>query len=169
MLIKTKYIDCASKSIFNKWKLPTSASDVDKDIYWSAIVFIKDTGEIWTHGKLYGGLFSNADNNKVSLAIGGTQKILALDGHVQSYNTLTGSGTIADQVILSTGEPNKWTLKTLGKNAFSNENYLPLDATAIASEKVVHPITFKYNENSIYSFDGSESKILNFKQGDNCL
>lgn len=167
MLIKTKYIDCASKSVFNTWKLPTSAADTSGDIYWSAVVYIKDTGEVWTHGKLYGGFFSNADNNKVSLTIGGTTKILALDGHVQSYTTLTGSGSIADQAILSTGEANKWTLKTLGKNAFSNVDYLPADATAVAAEKVVHALAFQYNGKAIHSFDGSIARVLNIIQGDN--
>lgn len=167
MLIKTKYIDCASKSVFNTWKLPTSAEDTSGDIYWSAVVYIKDTGEVWTHGKLYGGFFSNADNNKVSLTIGGTTKILALDGHVQSYTTLTGSGSIADQAILSTGEANKWTLKTLGKNAFSNVDYLPADATAVAAEKVVHALAFQYNGKAIHSFDGSVARVLNIIQGDN--
>lgn len=167
MLIKTKYIDCASKSVFNTWKLPTSAADTSGDIYWSAIVYIKDTGEVWTHGKLYGGFFSNADNNKVSLTIGGTTKILALDGHVQSYTTLTGSGSTADQAILSTGVANKWTLKTLGKNAFSNVDYLPADATAVAAEKVVHALAFQYNGKAIHSFDGSVARVLNIIQGDN--
>lgn len=167
MLIKTKYIDCASKSVFNTWKLPTSAADTSGDIYWSAVVYIKDTGEVWTHGKLYGGFFSNADSNKVSLTIGGTTKILALDGHVQSYTTLTGSGSIADQAILSTGEANKWTLKTLGKNAFSNVDYLPADATAVAAEKVVHALAFQYNGKAIHSFDGSVARVLNIIQGDN--
>lgn len=167
MLIKTKYIDCTSKSVFNTWKLPTSAADTSGDIYWSAIVYIKDTGEVWTHGKLYGGFFSNADSNKVSLTIGGTTKILALDGHVQSYTTLTGSGSTADQAILSTGVANKWTLKTLGKNAFSNVDYLPADATAVAAEKVVHALAFQYNGKAIHSFDGSVARILNIVQGDN--
>lgn len=167
MLIKTKYIDCASKSVFNTWKLPTSAADTSGDIYWSAIVYIQDTGEVWTHGKLYGGFFSNADSNKVSLTIGGTTKILALDGHVQSYTTLTGSGTTANQAILSTGVANKWTLKTLGKNAFSNVDYLPADATAVAAEKVVNAMRFQYNGKDIHSFDGSAARLLNIIQGDN--
>lgn len=167
MLIKTKYIDCASKSVFNTWKLPTSAADTSGDIYWSAIVYIQDTGEVWTHGKLYGGFFSNADSNKVSLTMGGTTKILALDGHVQSYTTLTGSGTTADQAILSTGVANKWTLKTLGKNAFSNVDYLPADATAVAAEKVVNAMRFQYNGKDMHSFDGSAARLLNIIQGDN--
>lgn len=167
MLIKTKYIDCASKNVFTTWKLPTSAADTSGDIYWSAIVYIKDTGEVWTHGRLYGGFFSNADSNKVSLTIGGIEKILALDGHVQHYTTLTGSGSTADQAILSTGVANKWTLKTLGKNAFSNVDYLPADATAVAAEKVVNAMRFQYNGKDMHSFDGSAARLLNIIQGDN--
>lgn len=169
MLIKTKQIDCASKNVFKTWRLPTSAVDTSGDIYWSAVVYIQDTGEIWTHGKLYGGFFSNADNNKVSLTIGGTERILSLDGHVQPYTTLTGSGTIADQAILSTGVANKWTLKTLGKNAFSNEDYLPIDATAEAAKKVINALRFQYNGIDMHSFDGSEARLLNIIQGDNVL
>lgn len=167
MLIKTKYIDCASKNIFKTWKLPTSAADTSGDIYWSAVVFIKDTGEMWTHGRLYGGFFSNADSNKVSLTIGGTEKVLALDGHVQSYTTLTGSTTIADQAILSSGVADKWVLKTLGKNAFSNDDYLLVDGTAVAAEKVVNAMKFQYNGNDMHSFDGSVARLLNLIQGDN--
>lgn len=167
MPIKTKQIDCASKNIFKTWKLPTSAVDTSGDIYWSAVVYIQDTGEIWTHGKLYGGFFSNVDNNKVSLTIGGTERILSLDGHVQPYTTLTGSGTIANQAILSTGVENKWTLKTLGKNAFSNEDYLPIDATAEAAKKVINALKFQYNGIDMHSFDGSEARLLNIIQGDN--
>lgn len=167
MLIKTKYIDCASKNIFKTWKLPTSAADTSGDIYWSAVVFIKDTGEMWTHGRLYGGFFSNADSNKVSLTIGGTEKVLALDGHVQSYTTLTGSTTVADQAILSSGVANRWVLKTLGKNAFSNDDYLLVDGTAVAAEKVVNAMRFQYNGNDMHSFDGSAARLLNIIQGDN--
>lgn len=101
-----------------------------------SIAFIKDTGELWTHGRLFGGYFSNVDNNKVKLVIGNVEKLLSLDGHTQSYTTLTGSGTTANQAIVSTGTANKWTLKTLGKNAFSNEDFLPVDGTAVAATNI---------------------------------
>lgn len=169
MLIKTKNIDCESKNIFKTLRLPTGPSDLSGDIYWSAVVFIRDTGEMWTHGRLYGGFFSNVDSNKVSLSIGGIEKQLSLDGHTQPYTSLTGSGTIADQVILSTGVANKWTLKTLGKNAFSNDDYLLADATAVAAEKVVNALKFKYNSKDIYSFDGSAARTFNLIQGDNVI
>lgn len=169
MLIKTKNIDCESKNIFKTLRLPTGPSDLSGDIYWSAVVFIRDTGEMWTHGRLYGGFFSNVDSNKVSLSIGGIEKQLSLDGHTQPYTSLTGSGTIADQAILSTGVANKWTLKTLGKNAFSNDDYLLADATAVAAEKVVNALKFKYNSKDIYSFDGSAARTFNLIQGDNVI
>lgn len=40
-------------------------------------------------------------------------------GHKHSYTDLTGSGAIADQVIVSSGTANEWLLKTLGSNAFT--------------------------------------------------
>ena len=169
MLIKTKNIDCESKNIFKTLRLPTGPSDLSGDIYWSAVVFIRDTGEMWTHGRLYGGFFSSVDSNKVSLSIGGIEKQLSLDGHTQPYTSLTGSGTTADQAILSTGITNKWALKTLGKNAFSNDDYLLADATAVAAEKVVNALKFKYNSKDVYSFDGSSAKTFNLIQGDNVI
>lgn len=169
MLIRTKYIDCISKNVFKTWKLPTSQSDLNGDISWSAVVYIQDTGEIWTHGKLYGGFYSNADTNKVTLTIGGSAKNISLDGHTQSYTTLTGSTSIANQVIISTGVQNQWTLKTLGKHAFSNEDYLLADGTAEAAKKVVNPFSVLCNNNSLLSFDGSSAKQLNIIQGNNVV
>ena len=40
--------------------------------------------------------------------------------HTQSYTTLTGSTTTANQAIVSNGTANRWTLKTLGSLAFSS-------------------------------------------------
>lgn len=40
--------------------------------------------------------------------------------HTQSYTTLTGSTTTANQAIVSNGTVNGWTLKTLGSLAFSS-------------------------------------------------
>lgn len=40
--------------------------------------------------------------------------------HTQSYTTLTGSTTTANQAIVSNGTANGWTLKTLGSLAFSS-------------------------------------------------
>lgn len=43
-----------------------------------------------------------------------------------AYTYLTGSGTTANQAIVSTGTANGWTLKTLGSRAFDSTAYLPL-------------------------------------------
>ena len=43
-----------------------------------------------------------------------------------AYTNLTGSGTTANQAIVSSGTANGWTLKTLGSNAFNSTAYLPL-------------------------------------------
>lgn len=167
MLIKTKNIVCATREIFNTFKLPSGPSDTNADILWSSTVYIENTAEIWSHGKLFGGLFSNADENKVSLSIGGVTKILSLHGHTQPYTTLTGSTEVANQAILSSGTANGWMLKTLGKNAFSNVDYLPADATAVAAEKVVNPFVFSVKSNPISEFDGSSRQEVNLVEGDN--
>lgn len=167
MLIKTKNIVCETREIFNTLKLPSGPSDTNADILWSSTVYIENTAEIWSHGKLFGGLFSNADENKVSLSIGGVTKILSLHGHTQPYTTLTGSTEVANQAILSSGTANGWMLKTLGKNAFSNVDYLPADATAVAAEKVVNPFVFSVKSNPISEFDGSSRQEVNLVEGDN--
>lgn len=51
---------------------------------------------------------------------------ISLDGHKHAYTDLTGSGTTANQAIVSTGTTNGWTLKTLGNRAFDSTDYLPL-------------------------------------------
>ena len=42
------------------------------------------------------------------------------------YTDLTGSTTTANQVIVSNGTANGWTLKTLGSGAFDSTSYLPI-------------------------------------------
>ena len=49
------------------------------------------------------------------------------NSHTHSYTQLTGSSTIANQVICSTGTANQWTLKTLGSNAFNSTAYMPIN------------------------------------------
>lgn len=167
MVIKTKKIVCATREIFNTWKLPSGPTDTSADILWSSVVYIENTAEIWTHGRLFGGLFSNEDDNRVSLSIGGVTKVLSLHGHTQSYTTLTGSTSIKDQAILSSGEANKWVLKTLGKNAFSNDSYLLADGTAKAAEKVINSFIFSVKSTQVAKFDGSAEQSINLVEGDN--
>lgn len=61
--------------------------------------------------------------------LGGTQQTVTVGvaDHTQPYTTLTGSTTTANQAIVSTGEANKWTLKTLGSNAFSSTDFVTTD------------------------------------------
>lgn len=51
-----------------------------------------------------------------------------------AYTNLTGSGTTANQAIVSTGTANGWTLKTLGSNAFDSTAYLPLSGGTLSGD-----------------------------------
>lgn len=53
-------------------------------------------------------------------SITGKPSTFTPSAHTQSYTTLTGSTTTANQAIVSNGTANGWTLKTLGSLAFSN-------------------------------------------------
>lgn len=56
MAIKKKLIHFNKRSEFDKKTKATSLSDIDADILYNSIVFIKDTKEIWTHGQFYSDL-----------------------------------------------------------------------------------------------------------------
>lgn len=167
MLIKTKNILCETKEIFNTWTLPSGPLDTSGDILWSSIVYIKNTGEIWTHGILLGGTLANATADKVDITLNNISKSISLHGHVQPYTTLTGSTTEANQAILSSGVKDKWILKTLGKNAFSNDDFLLANATAESAKRVVNDFIVSVKRESFISFNGSEAKTLNFIPGQN--
>lgn len=53
-------------------------------------------------------------------SITGKPSTFTPSAHTQSYTTLTGSTTTANQAIVSNGTANGWTLKTLGSLAFSS-------------------------------------------------
>lgn len=53
MAINKKLIHFNKREDFDKKSKATSANDTTVDILYSSIVFIKDTQEIWTHGKIY--------------------------------------------------------------------------------------------------------------------
>lgn len=167
MLIKTKNILCETKEIFNTWTLPSGPLDTSGDILWSSIVYIKNTGEIWTHGILLGGTLVNATADKVDITLNNISKSISLHGHTQPYTTLTGSTTEANQAILSSGVKDKWVLKTLGKNAFSNDDFLLANATAESAKRVVNDFIVSIKGESFISFNGSEAKTLNFIPGQN--
>ena len=92
----------------------------------TSIVFIQDTGELWTHGKFFGGNFSSVNSNYGTLTLQGSSNNLSLYGHKHPYTDLTGSTTTANQAFVSNGTANGWTLATLGSNAFNSTAYLPL-------------------------------------------
>lgn len=167
MLIKTKNILCETKEIFNTWTLPSGPLDTSGDILWSSIVYIKNTGEIWTHGILLGGTLANATADKVDITLNNISKSISLHGHTQPYTTLTGSTTEANQAILSSGVKDRWILKTLGKNAFSNDDFLLANATAESAKRVVNNFIVSVKGESFISFNGSEAKTLNFIPGQN--
>lgn len=119
--IDKKFIQCPTKALFNT-KLGNN------EFNSQSIVFIKDTGEIWTHGTFFGGLFTPTDTNYGKLNIGGTVTNLSLYGHKHSYTELTGYSATPNQAIVVNDSASGWTLKTLGSRAFDSTAYLPLAA-----------------------------------------
>ena len=89
--------------------------------------------------------------------------------HTQSYTTLTGSGTTPNQVIISTGETDKWTLKTLGTNAFTsttiptNTNQLTNGAGFITSSASISGNAA--TATALTSSAGSETQPIYFSGG----
>ena len=53
--------------------------------------------------------------------------------HTHAYTQLTGSTTIANQAIVSSGTANGWTLKTLGSNAF-NSTVIPTKVSQLTND-----------------------------------
>ena len=70
---------------------------------------------------------SNSYNSSSNLRIypNGTVTAPIFQGRL-NYTYLTGSTSTPNQVIVSTGTPNTWTLKTLGSHAFDSAAYLPI-------------------------------------------
>lgn len=94
MAINKKLLHFVSKSNFST---QLANSNIDS----KSIVFIKDTGEIWTHDKLYScASWGTNQTNYVPLIIGGTSYNLSKDGHTHSYLPLSG-GTVTGSVSVS--------------------------------------------------------------------
>ena len=77
--------------------------------------------------KNFDGYLKQKLGNDYVLLAGGSHKALSdfsMSGHKHAYTDLTGSSTTANQVIVSTGTANGWTLKTLGDRAFDSNTYL---------------------------------------------
>lgn len=118
-MINKKLITYASRTKFNTDKTAGLIPN-------TSVVFIQDTGEIWTHEIFFGGNFSSVDLNYGTLLTKGHSFDLSLYGHKHAYTDLTGSTTTANQAIVSSGTTDGWTLATLGSNAFNSTAYFPL-------------------------------------------
>ena len=123
-MINKKLITYATRKKFNTDKTAGLIPN-------TSVVFIQDTGEIWTHEIFFGGNFSSVDLNYGTLLTKGHSFDLSLYGHKHAYTDLTGSTTTANQAIVSNGTANGWTLATLGSNAFNSTAYLPLSGGTI--------------------------------------
>lgn len=110
------------------------------NIPYYSVVFLKD-GYIWTHGHFINGTGiadSVSGNATISWSkITDKPNTFTPSAHTQAYTTLTGSGTTANQAIVSSGTTNGWVLKTLGSRAFDNTNYLPLAGGTMSGTAVI--------------------------------
>lgn len=88
MAINKKLLHFVSKANFST---QLANSNIDS----KSIVFIKDTGEIWTHDKLYScASWGTNQTNYVPLTIGGTSYNISKDGHTHSYIPISGASYI---------------------------------------------------------------------------
>ena len=85
-------------------------------------------------------------------SITGKPSTFTPSAHTQSYTTLTGSTTTANQAIVSNGTANGWTLKTLGSNAFNSTSYIPTSVSVVAS-------TLAAGSSATASYDASTNKF----------
>lgn len=83
-----------------------------------------------------------------------------------AYTNLTGSGTTADQAIVSTGTANGWTLKTLGSNAFSSTSYLPLSGGTLTGDLEFNDMNNGINWNVNYLGGWARSFIQFYQHSD---
>ena len=84
-------------------------------------------------------------------SITGKPSTFTPSAHTQSYTTLTGSTTTANQAIVSNGTANGWTLKTLGSNAFNSTSYIPTSVSVVA--------TLAAGSSATASYDASTNKF----------
>ena len=114
------YIDTDSNT---DTKNTAGSTDTSSLIYLIGATSQAANPQTYSHNTAYVGtdgcLYSNS--TKVSV-----------EGHTQSYTTLTGSSTTANQAIVSSGTANGWTLKTLGSNAF-NSTTIPTNTNQLTN------------------------------------
>lgn len=109
MAFNTKLIYCETKDQFQKQLDAEQITD-------TSIVFIKSTGELWTHGKLFAGNFVSKDSNKIALTLGGSSVELSKAGHTHSYLPLSG-GTLTGALNFANNTWNK-----LGDDAYIGDH-----------------------------------------------
>ncbi len=109
MAFNTKLIYCETKNQFQKQLDAEQITD-------TSIVFIKSTGELWTHGKLFAGNFVSKDSNKIALTLGGSSVELSKAGHTHSYLPLSG-GTLTGALNFANNTWNK-----LGDDAYIGDH-----------------------------------------------
>lgn len=85
-------------------------------------------------------------------SITGKPSTFTPSAHTQSYTTLTGSTTTANQAIVSNGTANGWILKTLGSNAFNSTSYIPTSVSVAAS-------TLAAGSSATASYDAATNKF----------
>lgn len=109
MAFNAKLIYCETKDQFQKQLDAEQITD-------TSIVFIKSTGELWTHGKLFAGNFVSKDSNKIALTLGGSSVELSKAGHTHSYLPLSG-GTLTGALNFANNTWNK-----LGDDAYIGDH-----------------------------------------------
>ena len=94
MAINKKLIHFATKANFDTQLANSNIDD-------RSIIFINETGQIWTHGKFYNSaLWGTNQTNYIPLTIDNTTYNLSKDGHTHSYLPLAG-GTITGSVSIA--------------------------------------------------------------------
>ena len=113
---------------------------------------------------LYGYLGFSDANTPVFYNTSSSANTLLHSGNYTSYKhaytNLTGSGTTANQAIVSTGTKDGWTLKTLGSRAFDSTAYLPLAGGTMALGKGL-----KFHQDENYFGTNSDARIISLLDG----
>jgi len=142
------------------------------------VVFLKD-GYIWTHGHFINGTgIADSVSSKATISwskITDKPSTFTPSAHTQAYTTLTGSGTTANQAIVSSGTANGWTLKTLGSRAFDSTSYLPLAGGTLTGNLAFSgDNSITWSRNTDYAKihfkntgDGDSDSYLGFETADN--
>ena len=97
MAINKKLIHFATKANFDT---QLANSNIDN----RSIIFINETGQIWTHGKFYNSaLWGTNQTNYIPLTINNTTYNLSKDGHTHSYVPISGNVTMTGALNLKNG------------------------------------------------------------------